>query len=248
MKRYSLAVVSLLALGLSGCVDISNWRTVNGSGQVLSERREVSGFDRVSIGGSGDLTLTQGDDESLVIETDDNLLPLIQTVVSGGELKIGWRNVNLRPSHGIHFELKVKNLSAIDLSGSLRAQAGPVKTDRMEIHISGSGKVQLAKLQANELGIHVSGSGDTLVNGKVDRQRISISGSGTHRAVDLSCNEASVEVSGSGHATLWVRNNLKVSISGSGDVNYYGNPSVSSHTSGSGHVRNLGTRAAEAEP
>src|SRR5690242_12646963 len=74
----SAAAGSLLT---AGCLSISDGHTVHGSGNVVTEARPVSGFDRVSVSGAGQLKVTQGDAESLTIETDDNLLPYIRSEV-----------------------------------------------------------------------------------------------------------------------------------------------------------------------
>ena len=232
----------ILAVCLSGCAFSSSGPTVTGSGKVVSETRTVANFDKVSVGGSGELVITQGDEESLVIRADDNLLPFIKSQVSGGELSIGWENANLRPSQTIRYELRVKNLGAIQLSGSLQAKAEQLKCEHLSVGISGSGKVSIAKLEAKELDVQVSGSGEFELSGHVNVQKVGISGSGRYAAGDLGSERVEANVSGSGNLTIWATQNLSTHISGSGDVNYYGTPSVQSEISGSGRVRSLGAK------
>ena len=242
MRPSALGVTCCAALLLSGCIQISGWKTVRGSGQITSESRTVSGFNQVSVSGSGELRITQGAEEALTIEADDNLLPLIKSEVSGGYLRIGPENVNLSPSKTIHYDLHVKDLNSVHLSGSLKAEAGALKTEKLSLHISGSGRIQIGKLEADVLETHISGSGDMVVAGQVREQHVGISGSGGHHAADLKCEQADISVSGSGNCVLWVTGILKTSISGSGAVEYYGTPQVNSHTSGSGKVRGLGNK------
>src|SRR5258708_6420102 len=146
MKTRFLMLVLLLAGALAGCVDFGGWRSVKGSGNTMTETRAVSGFDQVSVSGAGELTLAQGDQESLTIEADDNLLPLIRSDVQGGHLSIGPQNVNLRPTRTIRYQVTVKHLSALHLSGSVRAEAGALKTKRLTLGISGSGRIIIAQL------------------------------------------------------------------------------------------------------
>ena len=54
-----------------------------GSGQVVTETREVSNFNAVEFTSFGDLTIQQGERESLTIEAEDNVLREIETVVRG---------------------------------------------------------------------------------------------------------------------------------------------------------------------
>ncbi len=50
---------------------------------MTTEARQVSGFSKVELQSSSDLTIRQGDSESLTIKVDDNLLPYITTEVEG---------------------------------------------------------------------------------------------------------------------------------------------------------------------
>lgn len=242
MKPSVLFSAAMVALSLAGCINVSNWRTVEGSGQVVTENRPVSDFHQVALGGSGELTLTQGAEETLTIEADDNLLPLIKSEVSNGHLWIGTREVNLRPTKRIRYHLQVKNLDGLNLSGSLNAQAKNLKTEHLDMGISGSGNIRIDHLEAKRLSCHVSGSGNFTLAGKVDEQSIQISGSGNQQAGDLKCREAEVAIAGSGHAELWVEKQLNVSISGSGSVDYYGKPQADIHTAGSGRAHSLGEK------
>jgi hypothetical protein len=239
----SILLASICAL-LCGCGNFS-WSgpsSVKGSGKIASETRAVSQFDRVRLSGSGHLTIAQGDVESLTIEADDNLLPLIKSEVSGGTLRIGPENVNLSPTRSIRYNLQLKNLNELDLSGALQAQAPSLKSDHLVVAISGSGKVQIPKLETGDLTVKVSGSGDIEMAGKADRQTIQISGSGKFLAGDCESQNTTVHVSGSGDATVWAHLALEARVSGSGDIRYYGTPQLNSHVSGSGAIRSLGNK------
>jgi hypothetical protein len=243
-QKASLILLSALCALLSGCFNF-NWSTmpsVKGSGNIVSETRAVGQFGRVSVSGSGHLSIVQGDQESLTIEADDNLLPLIKSEVAIGVLKIGPENVNLRPTKTIRYVLQLKSLDALHLSGSLEAEAQSIKTDQLLFAISGSGKIHVASLEASELNVHVSGSGDIELTGKVNRQRIEISGSGNYRARDCESQSTAVHISGSGNATIWARLALEAHVSGSGDIEYYGSPQVDTHVSGSGGIHSLGNK------
>lgn len=237
MKLLYVAALAVAASALTGCVSFTGWSTVSGSGNVTTETRAVSGFDRVSVAGVGEMTVVQGDQESLTIETDDNLLPLIRSEVINGRLAVGPRNVNLRPSKTIRYQLQVKSLRDIDLSGAVRAEANQITTDQLGLGISGSGKIAIARLEAGTLSTRISGSGTMVVAGRAEKQDIHISGSGNHQARELKSARAEVNISGSGRASLWVTDFLKAHISGSGNVDYHGSPSVDSHVSGSGQIR-----------
>jgi hypothetical protein len=241
-QKCSLALLPAICILLQGC-SVSSWSpSIKGSGAVVSETRAVNGFDRVALSGSGHLSIVQGDQEGLTIETDDNLVPLIKSEVVDGLLKIGPEHVNVRPTGQIKYELRLKNLKELHLSGSLEAEAQSLKTSRLVLTISGSGKIQLPRFEAGELEARISGSGDIEVAGKADQQQVHISGSGDYRAGECASQNTAIHISGSGDATVWASATLEAAVSGSGGINYYGTPQLNTHVSGSGSIHSLGRK------
>jgi hypothetical protein len=244
MKISSLFLLSALCGCLCGCsgFDWSDASAIKGSGKIASETRPVSQFDRVSVSGSGVLSIVQGDEEGLTIEADDNLLPLIKSEVADGLLKVGPDHGNFKPTRLIYYQLRLKNLKELHLSGSLEAVTPSLHADQLLLSISGSGNIKVPKLETAKLEVHVSGSGDLDLAGKAEQQTVRISGSGNYRAGDCASQNTTIQVSGSGDATVWARQALEAQVSGSGDIRYYGAPQVNSHVSGSGSIRSLGNK------
>ena len=82
MKQRSiwLTLIVLIAASLA-CAVPFDASTVKGSGNVVTKERDVSGFDKVVVSGLGRVIVTQGDEESLTVETDDNLMQYIETLI-----------------------------------------------------------------------------------------------------------------------------------------------------------------------
>lgn len=226
---------------LAGC--ISPFNAIVGSGKMVSETREVSGFDTVALSGVGDLTIIQGDKEGLTIQAEDNLLPELTSEVRGSTLYLQTRNwVNVMPTKGIQYTLHVKNLRGVNISGSGSVSADRLVTAGLNVNLSGSGRGNLSQVDAQSLDVRISGSGRFDLSGQVDSLDISISGSGKFDAGELQTRQAQVIISGSGSATLWVEDNLSARISGSGRISYYGSPTISQSVSGSGSMTSLGIK------
>lgn len=237
-KSVKYFIPLLLILLLAGCTIVS------GSGNIVSESREVSDFDAVVLSGSGNLTITQGDREALTVKADDNLMELIETKVRNGTLYLGFKaGVNIiNTSRAVQYELTVRDLSALTISGSGNASADSLVGEEFVLTVSGSGEVQIDKLTASESTVTISGSGDVDVAGAVEQQSITVSGSGHYRAADLVSSSATVQISGSGDAIVWVAETLNVTVSGSGNIEYYGNPQINQQVSGSGNIRSRGDK------
>ncbi len=88
IKRCSLLWMTLLVLATTAC-DTFERETIDGSGTIVDQTRQVEGFDRIEISGQGQLDISLTGSESLMITADDNLLDLIESTVSGDRLLLG---------------------------------------------------------------------------------------------------------------------------------------------------------------
>ena len=199
---------------IAGCVP---GVSVTGSGQVKSEPRQVGHFTAVEVAGSGKLIVQQTGTDSLEVEAEDNLLPLLTSEVHGDRLVLGTRdNANLHPTRPIVYHVTVKDLTGLSVSGSADIKATDIDTPRLKVEISGSGSAD--------------------ISGKAQSQELDISGSGHYSAADLDSTDAKIGITGSGSAVVKVSGKLDANISGSGSVEYIGSPATSLHVSGSGSI------------
>ena len=232
------------SIHLGNVIDIGG--SVVGSGEVVSETRTLADFDSIEIEYPVELTVQQGNANSMKIEAEDNLLPQLVTKVSGNTLTIGnsqldW-TLRVNPTRPVRMTLTVKTLQRVDLpsAGSLTIQK--LQTDNLQISISGAGSVTLSDLTAKDLTARLSGAGSFSAAGSADNLDVNISGLGSFQGEDLASQTADINISGAGSATLWVKSNLNVRISGTGSVKYYGSPNVERQISGLGSVNSLGNK------
>lgn len=246
MKRHSmwLALMVLIAASLACAVPSVGIRTIKGSGNVVAEERDVSGFDSVALSEFGEVIITQGDEESLTVETDDNLMRYIETEVRGGTLELGFTDddILLRPSKSIIFRLSVIDLTALDSSGAGKFEIDELDADRLEVTLSGAGDIRIDSLTATDLVVTVSGAGNIELAGQVKTQEVNLNALGNYVAPDLESQAATVRISGAGSASIWVHDTLDVVISGAGNVGYYGSPDVTQDISGVGSVKSRGDK------
>ena len=246
MKRHSmwLALIVLIAASLACAVPSVGIRTIKGSGNVVTEERDVSGFDSVALSGFGEVIITQGDEESLTVETDDNLMQYIETQVRGGTLELGFTDddILLRPSKSIIFRLSVIDLTALDSSGAGKFEIDELDAERLEVTLSGAGDIRIDSLTATDLVVTVSGAGNIEVAGQVKTQQFNLNALGNYNASDLESQAATVRISGAGSASIWVHDTLDVVISGAGNVEYFGSPDVTQDISGVGSVKSRGDK------
>ncbi len=183
-----------------------------GSGSVASEQRDVAGFTRVDVGGAFVVEITAQKEYSVVVEADDNLLPLITTTVSGGTLEISSEK-----------KLSTKNPIRVLISAP----------DIDKIESSGAAKVSIADLNGEALELESSGASRITVAGEIANLNIDVSGASNIDAENLKAENATIDASGASFVGVNVWGELKSDASGASRVVYSGNPkNVEKKTSG----------------
>lgn len=263
MKRnLSLFLFALLFLPSLACGSFTT-NSVRGSGEIVTQTFDVSNFERVSLEGFGSVFIEQGPTERLSVQTDENIIPLLDIRVQGNELILGIRRgYDVIPSQSIDFNLTVQDLNAIALEGSGDFQVEPAKSNSLAVSIQGSGDVNIEGLTADKLSVELDGSGNITIQdidaktietslqgsgeiqleGKADTQEVIVDGSGTYLAGDLETTAANLSIPGSADITVWVSDELRVRVNGSGDIRYFGQPRIDQSGSGSGDLISLGEK------
>lgn len=225
---------------------INSGGTVPGSGRVVTETRTVANFTSLSIDFPAEVTIQQGNTQSVRLQAEDNLLPQLSTRVSNGVLYIedGEPRSSRRvyPTKAVQISLTVTDLKGMDLPSAGTAHIEGLQTNSLKITVSGAGNLTLSRLNVSDLELVLNGAGNVTADGTAGILNLNISGWGDFNGADLSTGTSNVEFSGAGSATLWVKSQLSVDISGAGSVGYYGSPSVQQDISGLGSVNRLGNK------
>jgi len=131
----------------------------------------VSNFDQINFSTIGELTITQGDRESLTIEAESDVMSRITTSVRGGTLYIDMKSGLLwvgsaMPTKPVKYDLTVKELAALDLSGVGNIYAGAIDTDWLNLDLNGDGKIVIRSLTADVLEVNHTGLGQCELSGQ----------------------------------------------------------------------------------
>lgn len=220
-----------------GNIEFGDGQQVSGSGTLITEDRPVSGVSRVELAIPADLVIQQGTADALTVTGDDNVLPLLTTVVSGDKLTIRYKpQVNVHTFQRPQISLTVKDLREVRVSSSGNMKVGSITTSDFKIGLSSSGDINIQGLQAENITAELSSSGDIVIQGSANVLNLNISSSGSFQAGDLKVQKADIHVSSSGDVTVWVVEDLRAAISSSGDISYYGKPVVQKSLSSSGNL------------
>lgn len=193
------AVVAML---FSGCMLIGGPQ-MQGSGVVATENRTVSDFNAIDIGGASLVTVKVGDEKSVVVSFDDNLLAILKTEVSGDTLRI-YCTENYRTSVGLSIQITTPSLDEIELSGAATMNIEGVNGESMKVTLSGASTSR--------------------VSGSVESLNVRTSGDATADLEQLKSTQAVVATSGASKATVSVSESIEADCSGASKVRVMGNP------------------------
>jgi hypothetical protein len=217
---------------------------VVGSGTVVVESRTVPEFTGVVIAGEGSVVLVQADQPSLILRTDDNLVPLVTTDVRDGTLYIDRVDgvSDIDPTAGVRLEIAAPDIRLVGITGAGSIEVDGLVAEELSILMDGAGSMNLAAIEATTLVVNGSGAGLMTVAGTVVTQEVFVSGTVGYQAGDLASDSAIVETNSVSNVVVWAADSLEYLVRGLGNLAYYGNPAVTSEVTGAGAVTALGPK------
>jgi len=212
---------SLLVTGL--ITTASAQKTIN---DANAEKRNVSGFHAIEVGGGIDLYLSQGEEAVAVSASKNEYRAKIKTEVKDGVLKIWYEwNSNLKfdwSNHKLKAYVSFKDIDTLEGSGGSDISVdGSIKVAKLAMEVSGGSDFD-GKVETGELNIQASGGSDVRISGKADRLTIDASGGSDFKGYDLASDICNVEASGGSDIQVTVNKELSANASGGSDVYYKG--------------------------
>ncbi|MGW8314388.1 MAG: head GIN domain-containing protein [Bacteroidales bacterium] len=251
MKLLTISSVLLLLGIMTGCNYFGP--CIDGTGSLITEAREVMDFSGVTNTGSFDVYVYHGEDFQVEVKAQGNLLPIIETYVSGYSLIVKTKDGTcFRSSYPVEVYVWMPETEGLTLSGSGKIIAESARTAVFECINSGSGHLVIDTIDAHDVTAGNSGSGLVRI-GETTAADIGIyqSGSGTidggtvYGSVQLKIRHSS---SGRVRANIVDGTSVDAVLSGSGKIELSGESPLASYTlNSSGRLDALEMRAEDVE-
>ncbi|HMM11817.1 MAG TPA: DUF2807 domain-containing protein [Bacteroidales bacterium] len=219
MKKFTLPIflTTMILMSVSGV-----FAQATGNGKVIATTSDLPFFNAIEAGGAIDLTLVQSDKHQLIIETDENLMPLIDFKVSNGTLKLS--AFGIRKATKLEFTVLFADLNLLDISGATKAKSeGVLTTDMLTIKSSGATSIQL-DLAVGRLNTASSGASKINLSGKADHHTIELSGASKLTAGALQTITTTASGSGAADALVNASDLLVINTTGVARVRYESEP------------------------
>jgi Putative auto-transporter adhesin, head GIN domain len=211
ISKITIVLLAGYVLLVAGC----HLPGVRGNGHTKTEERSVGAFANVETSGAFEIEWQNGA-PALRITTDENLLPYIETNVSGDTLHLSTRE-HVWPTHGVKIIM-----------------SSPTRTGA---RIRGAVKLTAKQLSGPTFALESKGAAEVFLDGNIDRLLVDMTGASQLAANGLQTKTAEISTTGAGDADVAVTDTLKVVITGAGKVTYSGNPTIQKNITGAGSVR-----------
>lgn len=217
MKKIGIIIfVIALAIGLAVSTLFSVGKTTgklfnfsfnvggtSGSGDISSQKRDLTDFNAIDVGGAFQVEIVAQQDFSVEVEADDNLLPMIRTEVDGGVLKIE-TDGRISPTKPIRIRISAPDINTMDISGVAAVTATGMKNAKTSVDLSGKSTLS--------------------ISGQTDKLVVEISGASHLDAEELKAVDAVIDASGASRTKVNLTGDLRADASGASSIIYSGTP------------------------
>ena len=234
---------------------------VTGSGLIEEQQHETEAFDSISLSDGFSGTVVIGDEYSLTLRADDNLMAYVRIEQSAGHIAVHLDEIAHRQST-LEAVFTMPRLAALRISSGSRFDARDLVFDkRLSLEALGESELtiygrnasrveQLAltnsggstcsvTLSASESLVEMSGGGRTRIQGEGERMSMYLDGRSHLDAGKFPLNDLSFRLSGDSTATVSVRNNAAGKVSGASRLAVRGGCQLAAETSGKSSVARL---------
>lgn len=229
MKNLLLVMVSICLL--------QSCEVKRGSGNIEKQERKTGEFSKVDVGGSIEVIIRRGDRNKVTVEADDNILEDIETIVSGGELNIGFRDrVSVNNAH-VKVYVETPGLTAVNASASSSVNIEDILSSDKTIHFEASSSASVqAEIDAPAAELEASSSGKIVLKGRTKDLRAEASSAGSIEAAELLSENARAEASSGASIQIHASLKLNAEANSGGSVSYRGEPALTKEENSGGSV------------
>jgi hypothetical protein len=211
-----------LALLAVGC----QFTLIRGSGNLVEQSRELGEFNRIAVSHAFEVDVRIGEQPSVTVTADDNVIEHVTMTVSDGLLRLGLRPGFQVRQATLEATVTAPRLEEVRGSGAVDVRVNDtVVGERMRIHASGASDVT-GRLEVSAVEVVASGASTVRLEGTADEADLEASGASQLELADLQTAQARARLSGASEGVVAVDDTLDVELSGASTLRYLGEPSI----------------------
>lgn len=220
IMRKIIAIVCAIPVFLAGCSS----ECIQDSGKRVFKGTVEKNFDQIKVTGAIKLVLKQDSSYAIKIGADSNVVNLVRTDVSSGELRVKLDDGIYCGTDSVVVSVGIGELKKLNTVGAVKVVGdGRIYATDVDLKLEGASDVSL-DLSASKLVTRIDGVGKLALTGQTGVHNLTAKGTSTINAFDFVAGIYDINIDGTGKANINVLNDLKIRTSGSSEVYYKGNP------------------------
>lgn len=191
--------------GLNG-ISVNSGKKVTCKGPVITKTLDLSDFDAITVNGSSDMEIFQGDSFKVFVKANEEVFDYIDYKVEDGVLVLETKdNVNIRAEEfDITITLPVLKKLLVNGAADVDLKTGYKSSENLEILVNGAGDFDFSGIAVPSLSFILNGAGDIEANGlDVEVLALTVNGAGD---IDVSGKAGKASFSVSGASDIDARN------------------------------------------
>lgn len=231
-------LVVLTALLFASCNHSINLNSIEGSGNITTEKRIVDGnFKSIEVNNNIDVIIEQSDVTEIMVEADDNLQKHITTKVENGILIISFDKNSFANIGSKKVTVKMPIIDELEATSSATITSkNTLKGENIRLNTSSGATIDV-NIESDNITCDTSSGSTITINGKALQMKTTASSGSEINADKLFANEVSAEVSSGASISVHPIVRLTAKASSGGDINYDIQPkSIQKNTSSGGSI------------
>jgi hypothetical protein len=214
-------LVALTALLFASCNHSINLNSIEGSGNITTEKRTVEGnFKSIEVNNSIDLVIEQSDKMEIVVEADDNLQKHITTKVENGTLVISFDKNSFSNAGSKKVTVKMPVIDELEATSSATITSkNTLKGENIRLNTSSAASIDI-NIESDIITCDSSSGSSITINGKALKMETTASSGSEINATKLLANEITADVSSGASINVHPIVSLLAEASSGGDISY----------------------------
>jgi hypothetical protein len=242
--RVSAGIVGVFAVGAAVSCNANlliGPPPIAGSGVSKEETRAVDAFHALEAGNALEVSVivTPGAKAGVKISGDDNLVPLVESLVRDGTLTLRVKDDSrISPKLPLLAEVVASELDGVEASGAASIKVkGGAKVNRFSASASGAAEVSVEGVESSQAVASATGASHVVLSGSATSLKVEASGASRVKAQALPVDDAQVSISGASGVALRANKNVGGDVSGASQLELHGSPAKKTvSTSGASQV------------
>lgn len=198
-------------------------KTIKGSGKLVKVIKSLPSFSSIVVENGVSLELDTKNNQSVSIEADDNVIPLVLAQVSNGVLKLSL-NGSISSTKGVKVKVSLPKLNKVSVNEGSSLVATGITTTELKLDINTGSSVIINSIKAASVSGKINTGSSLSIKGQTEKLNLVLDLGSNADATALTSKFAELSLSNGSSASVNVTKSVSGSVFGGSNISILGNP------------------------